>query len=241
MSVGGAVRRVPTYVTGLDARMGGGIPAGAVVLIEGGAGCLKSTLAYSILYQNAIRHQFHGLYITLEQSRHDLEEHMEGLGMSRSVQPDLESKVAIVDLGELRGFLSESGESEAGTDWLKSILKQIESYREEFPLDVFVLDSLNALLSLHDKENPRVELFHFLRELKSHPMTSFLIYEGSGVEGWGKGSVDFLSDGIIRMEAKRVDEVINMQLGVVKMRKTPHDRSFLPLIVRKGSLEVVGK
>jgi len=236
-----AIPRIPTYVTGLDARMGGGIPRGAVVLVEGGAGCLKSTLAYSILYQNAIRHQFHGLYITLEQSRQDLEDHMEGLGMSRSVQPDLESKVAIVDLGELRGFLAESGESESGTNWLKSILRQIESYREEFPLDVFVLDSLNAMLSLHDKDNPRVELFHFIRELKTHPMTSFLIYEASGGEGWGRGSVDFLADGIIRMEAKRVDEVVNMQLGVVKMRKTSHDRSFLPLIVRKGSLEVVGK
>jgi len=235
------VPRLCTYVTGLDSRMSGGIPKGSVVLVEGSAGCLKSSLTYSILYQNALRGNFHGLYITLEQSRQDLEEHMAGLGMARSSQQDMESKIAIVDLGELRSFLTESGESEIGTNWLKSILKQIDSYQEEFPLDVFVLDSLNAMLSLQDKENPRVEMFHFIRELKSHPMTSFLISEVSGTERVGRGSVDFLADGIIRMEAKRVDEMVNMQMGIVKMRKTYHDRSFMPFIVRNGALEVVGK
>jgi hypothetical protein len=42
------------------------------------------------------------------------------------------------------------------------------------------------------------------------------------------------------MEANRVQDIVNMQMGVVKMRKSSHKRSFHPLIVSRGRFEVVG-
>ncbi len=242
MSASTGVQRVPTFVTGLDNILNGGIPLGATVVIEGSAGTMKSTLTYAILYQNALRRGTHGLYMTLEQSRTDLEEQMAELGMARTGQVDLKDRLAIVDLGELRHFLAEAGESDLTTDWFKSVLRQLRSFKSEFPVGLFVLDSMNALLSLHNKENPRVDLFHFLRELKELGMTSLLISEiGDGSDtGLGRTTLDYLVDGIIRMEANRVQDIVNMQMGVVKMRKSSHKRSFHPLIVSRGRFEVVG-
>ncbi len=242
MSASSGVPRVPTFVTGLDNILNGGIPQGATVVIEGSAGTMKSTLTYAILYQNALRRGTHGLYMTLEQSRTDLEEQMSELGMARTGQVDLKDRLAIVDLGELRHFLAEAGESDLTTDWFKSVLRQLRSFKSEFPVGLFVLDSMNALLSLHNKENPRVDLFHFLRELKELGMTSLLISEiGDGSDtGLGRTTLDYLVDGIIRMEANRVQDIVNMQMGVVKMRKSSHKRSFHPLIVSRGRFEVVG-
>ncbi len=242
MSASTGVQRVPTFVTGLDNILNGGIPLGATVVIEGSAGTMKSTLTYAILYQNALRRGTHGLYMTLEQSRTDLEEQMSELGMARTGQVDLKDRLAIVDLGELRHFLAEAGESDLTTDWFKSVLRQLRSFKSEFPVGLFVLDSMNALLSLHNKENPRVDLFHFLRELKELGMTSLLISEiGDGSDnGLGRSTLDYLVDGIIRMEANRVQDIVNMQMGVVKMRKSSHKRSFHPLIVSRGRFEVVG-
>ncbi len=242
MSASTGVQRVPTFVTGLDNILNGGIPLGATVVIEGSAGTMKSTLTYAILYQNALRRGTHGLYMTLEQSRTDLEEQMAELGMARTGQVDLKDRLAIVDLGELRHFLAEAGESDLTTDWFKSVLRQLRSFKSEFPVGLFVLDSMNALLSLHNKENPRVDLFHFLRELKELGMTSLLISEiGDGSDnGLGRSTLDYLVDGIIRMEANRVQDIVNMQMGVVKMRKSSHKRSFHPLIVSRGRFEVVG-
>ncbi len=242
MSASSGVPRVPTFVTGLDNILNGGIPQGATVVIEGSAGTMKSTLTYAILYQNALRRGTHGLYMTLEQSRTDLEEQMSELGMARTGQVDLKDRLAIVDLGELRHFLAEAGESDLTTDWFKSVLRQLRSFKSEFPVGLFVLDSMNALLSLHNKENPRVDLFHFLRELKELGMTSLLISEiGDGSDnGLGRSTLDYLVDGIIRMEANRVQDIVNMQMGVVKMRKSSHKRSFHPLIVSRGRFEVVG-
>ncbi len=242
MSASTGVQRVPTFVTGLDNILNGGIPLGATVVIEGSAGTMKSTLTYAILYQNALRRGTHGLYMTLEQSRTDLEEQMAELGMARTGQVDLKDRLAIVDLGELRHFLAEAGESDLTTDWFKSVLRQLRSFKSEFPVGLFVLDSMNALLSLHNKENPRVDLFHFLRELKELGMTSLLISEiGDGSDnGLGRSTLDYLVDGIIGMEANRVQDIVNMQMGVVKMRKSSHKRSFHPLIVSRGRFEVVG-
>lgn len=233
--------RIQTYISGLDTILGGGIPTGSVVLMQGTAGTMKSTLCYAILYQNVLRTNAHVLYMTLEQPRKDLEEQMDELGMPRETQPGLQKRLAIVDLGELRGFLSETGEGDMSTDWFKSVLRQLRTFKEEFPVSIFVLDSVNALLSLHNKDNPRVELFHFIRELRSQGMTSILIDElGPDSGPIGSNQVDYLVDGIIRIEAKRVDEMVNMQLGVVKMRKTAHNRAFRPLIVSRGRFEIVG-
>ena len=51
-----AAGRIPTYVKGLDERLGGGIPRGHVVLVSGPPGSFKSTLAFRILYRQAIDH-----------------------------------------------------------------------------------------------------------------------------------------------------------------------------------------
>ena len=48
-----ADERIRTYVTGLDDRMEGGVPAKYLTLICGRAGTMKSSIAYSMLFNNA--------------------------------------------------------------------------------------------------------------------------------------------------------------------------------------------
>ena len=55
--------RIPTYITGLDERLGGGVPRGHIVLVSGPAGSLKSTLVYRILYHAALDRGLSGLYL----------------------------------------------------------------------------------------------------------------------------------------------------------------------------------
>src|SRR5207247_8190831 len=59
--------RVRTFVEGLDSSLEGGIPWGHLVLIEGSPGTMKSSLAFSILLQNAAREGLHCLYLSLEE------------------------------------------------------------------------------------------------------------------------------------------------------------------------------
>ncbi|MCK5038723.1 MAG: circadian clock protein KaiC, partial [Thermoplasmata archaeon] len=73
--------RVKTYIQGLDEQLNGGIPKGHVCLVSGMPGTMKSSVAYNILHNNAKHGGKKGLYISLEQGRDSLIEHMDGLGM----------------------------------------------------------------------------------------------------------------------------------------------------------------
>lgn len=234
------IERIPTYVKGLDPRMEGGIPKGSVVIIEGPAGCMKSTLAYSILHFNALKSGKSGLYVTIEQPAAEIEAQMTHIGMSRKASPELAQKVRFLDLGQVRAFLAQSGENEREADWFASILAQIKAAREKSPVDMVVLDSLNGVFALEEDSEPRLALFHFVSELKELGLTIFLIHEvGGSSKAEEEGVAGFLADGIIVLERKRVDENVSLQLAVTKLRKTAHDHSYFPFLVRQGMLEVV--
>ncbi len=88
-----------THIAKLDQVLAGGFPKGGIYLINGPTGALKSTIVYSILFQNAIKRGTSGMFFSLEQDRGSIIRQMEGLGMHRS---DLTDKMMIVDLVDLR-------------------------------------------------------------------------------------------------------------------------------------------
>src|SRR5207249_1954524 len=73
--------KIRTYIDGLDEVLGGGLPAGHVVLVSGLPGTMKSTLSYSILHRNAIERGARALYVSLEQTRKSLENQMSAMGL----------------------------------------------------------------------------------------------------------------------------------------------------------------
>ncbi len=74
-------RLIKTFVRGFDEEIGGGIPQGHVVLVAGPPGTMKSSLAYSILYNNALQDGLTGVYLTMEQDRESLEFQLSRMGM----------------------------------------------------------------------------------------------------------------------------------------------------------------
>jgi len=70
-----------TYIRGFDDDvLRGGIPQGHVILIRGASGTMKSSLAYYILFHNAVN-GVPGLYVSVEQTAGSLLEHAAGLGL----------------------------------------------------------------------------------------------------------------------------------------------------------------
>src|SRR5207237_213206 len=81
----------------------GGIPQGHVILIRGASGTMKSSLAYYILYHNALG-GLPGLYVTLEQTAGSLLEHVASLGLKATTVSDA---LPILDLSRGREHLEE--------------------------------------------------------------------------------------------------------------------------------------
>ena len=231
------IKRIPTYVKGLDELMEGGVPDKHIVLVCGHAGTMKSSLTYSIIYNAYKDKGIKSVYLTLEQGKESLYTHMEKLGMpSKGVDG-----VAIIDLAKIRKDVALDKNKAEKVDWLKSIISVLKHYKQRFGFDVLVMDSLAALYALTSFKNPRAELFYFFERLRELDITIFLISEipaDRNVYGL-YGIEDFLSDGIIHLKVEQTDAGANLYLGVVKMRTTNHTRTFMPLIFEDGRFEVV--
>jgi KaiC/GvpD/RAD55 family RecA-like ATPase len=231
----GPPERIPTRISGLDERMGGGIPRGFLVLLAGPVGSMKSTLAFSMAF-HAAQGGAAGLYLSLEQDRESLLGQMTGLGMDISGMRQMH----VVDLVAVRKDIEEER-----ADWLDSLCALLERYKKERGCDILVVDSLDALYSLVELANPRRELFHFFQRLRKLEATTILISEmAPDTRCFGKHGVEeFLSDGIIHLRLKEVDAAqvtsVRRYVGVVKMRRTKHDTDYHPFLVGPGGFELV--
>ncbi len=227
--------RIGTYIAGLDARMEGGVPAKYITLICGRSGTMKSTLAFGILYNNAMKDKKRGIYVTLEQSKVSLLEHMIELGMDPRNLTD--PGILIFDMTHLRSA-STTGE----VNLIDQILTAVKNHKDKFGCDIFVLDSLAALYSVTSFDSPRSDVFFFFEKLRALDITTFIISEMLDPEQeiFGMfGVEDFLADGIIHLLLEKDGKHVNLYLSVVKMRKTLHDRTYFPLIFEGSNFEIV--
>jgi len=233
--------RIRTFVGNLDTRMEGGIPDKYVTLICGRAGTMKSTLAYYILFNNAKIKKKRGIYVTLEQTRVSLLEHMIKLGMDTKTLSDSGSGIVVIDMTRLR---KETKAKTVGEDvnWVDSIIQTVESYKTKYSCDILVLDSLAALYSLATFNNPRSDIFFFFEKLRDLDMSVFIISEmlDPTKDQFGMfGVEDFLADGIIHLDLEKSSRRVNLFLSVFKMRKTNHDRSYYPLLFDGTKFEII--
>jgi len=232
----GKMKRIKTYIERLDEQLEGGIPTGTVSLICGTPGCMKSSVAYSILYKNALKGNLKGLFITFEQGIKSLKLQMETMGMVEESE-----NLAIVDHKTI--------DKELGVDmrFESNSIKKVKCYLDDFvkraAFDLLVIDPLNALYSLTTIKNPRREIYQFFTELRELGMTSFVISEmHQGDNTFGKyGVEDFLSDAIIHLDYRREKDILERYIGIIKMRYTNHNLQYFPLFYNKDRFVIYTK
>jgi len=157
-----------TYIEELDQIMAGGVPRGSVLLINGPAGSMKTTLAYHMLHR-AAENGIRGLFFSLEQSRDSLIRQMEGLGMDR--QGSL-SNLIVADLVEVR----RSMEGQKG-DWREIIMRFVSTAVDENSIQLFVLDSFESFMALSERSFSRAEVKDLFDAFRDMGLTSIVISE----------------------------------------------------------------
>jgi KaiC/GvpD/RAD55 family RecA-like ATPase len=223
--------RVPTYVKGLDEHIEGGIPAGQVVVLLGEPGTMKSSLAYSVLFNNAKKGKG-GLYVSLEQGRRSLIQQMRSLGMKHA---EVEEQVSILDLAILRKKMKLGKKS-----WLEVFKMYATNLRKSLNYEILVIDSLAVIEVLSEFKDPRVDLFEFFEWLRDQNVTTFLPAEiptkGEMHASYGE---DYLADAIVHLKMEHVDDVnIQRRIRVIKMRATNHNPNYFTLLHNEGRFQV---
>lgn len=135
--------RLPSGCPGLDDVLGGGIPAGHVYLIEGEPGTGKTTLALQFISEG-LRLGESTLYVTLSESRHDLESVARTHGINIQGGRILELKPSEEDLKpESQYTVFHPAEVELN-DRVQMIMSEVDRLRP----DRLVIDALSEVRML---------------------------------------------------------------------------------------------
>ena len=236
---------VKTFVRGFDHEvLGGGIPTGSVVLLRGPSGTMKSSLAYFILYQNALK-GVHGLYVTLEQSAGSLLEHVAGLGLRAT---EVSDALPILDLSRgrehLEGLVSRIAEMQGPkfrtpVDLLEVLKDKILDLQRSTGARLIVIDSWDALETLLEFEDRRGETFRFFQWLRETGLTALLISEVYPTTLEAGFEEEFLADGVLHLTMERTGEIsFQRRIQCAKMRSADHRADAYTLLFVDGRFEV---
>ncbi len=231
----GRPARLRTYIDGLDEAIGGGIPWGHVILIEGSPGTLKSSVGFSILLQNAARGGLHGLYLSLKERTSSLLKQMSSVGLHLQVN---QGSFVVLDPRAAKGLM------EGRSDWVEALRSAVAAIQSQRGLDLLVIDSLDALEVHARAADRRQEVFRLFEWLRDLDATSFVIAERpSPVPEPAAGHIhrdeDFLADGILQLSQHLVsDQEVQRRLRIVRMRGTRHDLGPMPLLLDEGRFRV---
>ncbi len=221
--------RVKTYIEGFDDALGGGIPAGHVVLLAGPAGTMKSSLALNMIHGNRVNGEANGVLVSLEEGRDSLLRTMEGLGLK------MDSEDSIVDVGKMRLEHEETGDTR---DWFKVLKEYLERRVQSDGVGIVVVDSLTSLFSLSQVDDLRDELFRFFGFLRELGCTCLLISEWPEESGF-QHHEDYLADGVILLSFQRREKgEVLVTIRCAKMRHSPHSRAYYVLTFNDGKFQV---
>jgi KaiC/GvpD/RAD55 family RecA-like ATPase len=225
------IERLRTYIQNFDDNLQGGIPKGQVVLVTGTPGTMKSSLAYSILYRNALENQTPSVYMTLEQSRENLLQQMAMMGMDDERAKEY---VHVLDLGLIRKSLTQL--SAKGT-WLQVFKMYADSLRHSLGYEILVVDSLDVLdMAAQMNENRRTELFYLFEWMRNLGVTSLLVSENQPDRMFEqKYDEGYLADGVISLKLQEIGETdIQRRIRAVKLRSTNHKTGYFSLLFNDG-------
>ncbi len=225
------LERIKTYVQNFDENLQGGIPKGQVVLVSGTPGTMKSSVAYSILYNNALENETKSVYMTLEQSRENLLSQMKSLGMDDAKAIE---RIHVLDLGLIRRSLTQL--SAKGT-WTQVFKMYAENLKNSIGYDLLVVDSLDVLeMAAQMEKDRRMELFYLFEWLRDLKITSFLISETTPDNIFqNRYDEGYLADCVISLKLQEIGETdIQRRIRCVKMRSTNHKIGYFSLLFADG-------
>ncbi|HYM40853.1 MAG TPA: ATPase domain-containing protein [Thermoplasmata archaeon] len=229
------IKKIPTFVEGLDDALGGGLPTGHVILVSGLPGTMKSTLAYAILHNNAEKRHAKALYVTLEQTRRSLLAQMDAMGIpTEAVRGDLH----LLDVGTIQKEIGKS----ATKPWIEFLRRSLTTAREIDGVDLVVIDSLEALEVIAKFQDRRAELFQFFEWLRDFGATTLVLAEAAPEAGFlgleappQRKDEAYLADGIIELKMHPISDVeVQRRIRIVKMRGSNHKTGFHALVFEDG-------
>jgi len=229
-----ALLKAPSGVAGLDEIMDGGLPAGRPTLVCGGAGCGKTLFGLTFLVEGALRHDEPGVLMCFEETEAELASNMASLGY------DLPALVAAGRLAIDYVRIERSEIEETGAYDLDGLFVRLDYAIKTVGARRVVLDTLEVLFSgMSDTGALRAELRRLFRWLKDRGMTAVVTAERGEGSLTRHGMEEYVSDCVILLDHRVVEQMATRRVRVVKYRGSAHGTSEYPFLIGSRGITVL--
>lgn len=228
-----SLRKALTGIRGLDEITGGGLPAGRPTLVCGGAGCGKTLLAMEFLVRGATEYNEPGVFMAFEETREELTQNVVSLGF------DLKALVASKKLLLDYVYLDRAEFEETGEYDLEGLFIRLGYAIDSIKAKRVVLDTIEGLFAgLPNQGIVRAELRRLFRWLKDKGVTVIMTGERGDGTLTRYGLEEYVSDCVISLDHRVVDQVTTRRIRVVKYRGTTHGTNEYPFLIEKDGISI---
>ncbi len=227
------LRKSCTGIRGLDEITGGGFPTGRPTLVCGGAGCGKTLLAMEFLVRGATDYGEPGVFMAFEETREELTENVASLGFD--VKALIASKKLLVDYV----YVDRSEFQETGEYDLEGLFIRLGYAIDSIKAKRVVLDTIEGLFAgLPNQAIVRAELRRLFRWLKGKGVTVVMTGERGDGTLTRYGLEEYVSDCVISLDHRVVDQVTTRRIRIVKYRGTTHGTNEYPFLIEKDGISI---
>jgi len=229
-----SLKKSPTGIPGFDDITGGGLPQGRPSLVCGYAGCGKTLFAMEFLVRGATQFNEPGVFVAFEESESDLVANVVSLGFDLNdlVQKDL---IRLDQIEVHRSDLSQTGEYD-----LEALFIRLGYAIDSIGAKRIVLDTLETLFGGFSNDAIlRSELQRLFRWLKDRGITAIITAEREGGSLTRQGLEEYVSDCVILLDHRVIDQVSTRRLRIVKYRGSVHGTNEYPFLIDEDGITVM--
>jgi circadian clock protein KaiC len=229
-----AFAKAPTGITGFDEITGGGLPRGRPSLVTGGAGCGKTLFSMEFLVRGATEYAEPGLFMSFEESVAELAQNVASLGFDLAAL----QKRGLLAMDFVHAEQSEI--EETGEYDLEGLFIRLGHAIDQIKAKRVVLDTIEALFAALPNELAlRSELRRLFRWLKDRGVTAIITAERGEGAFTRHGLEEYVSDCVILLDHRVIEQVSTRRLRVVKYRGSLHGTNEYPFLIDEQGFSVL--
>src|SRR3990172_4419236 len=227
------LRKSPTGISGLDEITGGGLPAGRPTLVCGGTGCGKTLLAMEFLVHGASAYGEPGVFMAFEETAEELTENVASLGFD--LKTLIARKLLTIDYVQIEHYeFEETGEYD-----LEGLFLRLGDAIDRIKAKRVVLDTIEVLFTrLSNQGMVRESLHRLFRWLKKKGVTVIMTRERGEGQLTRYGLEEYVSDCVISLDHRVLDQFTSRRMRVVKYRGATHATNEYPFLIDKDGISI---
>ncbi len=226
--------KAPSGIEGLDEITEGGLPLGRPTLVCGSAGCGKTLLGIEFLVRGVIDYDEPGVLMTFEETAAELTANVASLGFDLAAM-QADKKLRIDHVHVERSEIEETGEFD-----LEGLFIRLGYAIDSIGAKRVLLDTIEALFAGFPNEAVlRSEIRRLFRWLKDKGVTTVITAERGEGTLTRQGLEEYVSDCVILLDNRVIDQITTRRLRIVKYRGSTHGTNEYPYLITEDGISVL--